>query len=86
VRGAADHGQQAADLFARDQAELPASRTGEDGPVGIVGFAHLAGVFQHENGSRLHLFGDPLAEDTEFSDHMPSFRTIQEALLRRLLG
>src|SRR5690349_3876225 len=59
--GSADDRQQSPDLLAGDQPQLPARRTGENSPIGIVLFADFAGIFEDENGSRLHLFGDPLA-------------------------
>src|SRR5271166_6885084 len=71
---AANDGQQSADLFARHQSQLTARWARQDSPVGILLFAHLAGVLQNENGSRLHLFGDPLVQHAQFSDHVPSFR------------
>ena len=54
-------------------------------PVRIFLLPDLAGIFQDKNGSRLHLFGDPFAKDAEFSDHVPSFRTVQEALSALLM-
>src|ERR1700734_209507 len=70
-------GQESADLFARDQSQLSTGWAREHSPVRIFLLPDLAGIFQDENGSRLHLFGDPLAKDSEFSDHVPSFRTVQ---------
>jgi hypothetical protein len=59
--GAADYGQQAGELLARDQAESAAFGTGEHSPVRIIFFSDAAGILQHENRAGKHLFGDPLA-------------------------
>ena len=68
----ADDGNQAVNLFARDQAQHAAVGAGEHGPVGIFLFADLAGVFEHKDGAGLHLFRDPLVQNVEFSDHVSS--------------
>src|ERR1019366_6500525 len=81
--GTANDRQQARDLLAGDQPELSAFRARQNSPIGVLLFAHVACIFQHKDGSRLHLFGDPLAQDAQFSDHVPSFRTVQEALRLR---
>ena len=68
--GAADYGDQAVDLPARDQAQHPAGWTGQDSPVGIFLLADFAGVFQHKDGSGLHVFRDPLVDQIQFADHI----------------
>jgi hypothetical protein len=57
----ANHRQQSSQLFARDQAQSPAFRAGEHGPIRIVFFSDAAGILQHKNGAGKHLFRDPLA-------------------------
>src|ERR1039458_9951024 len=76
--GTANDRHQAGDLFAGDQPELPAFWARQNRPIRVFFFADLAGVFQHKDGSRLHLFGDPLAQDAQFSDHVPSFRPFKK--------
>jgi hypothetical protein len=68
--GAADYGDEAADLAAGDEAQHAAGWAGEHGPVGVFFFADFAGVLEHKDGSGLHLFRDPLIEDVQFGDHV----------------
>src|SRR5271165_5226738 len=70
--GAADDRQQAGNLLARDEAELAARWARKHSPIGVLFFADVPGVLQDKNGSSLHLFGDPLAQNAKFSDHVPS--------------
>ena len=70
--GAADGGKQAGHLLAGDQTQGAAGRAGEDGPVGILLFANLARIFKNEYGARFHLFGNPLVDNTQFTDHHAS--------------
>src|SRR6202142_1692506 len=69
----ADYRQQAGELLARNQAQSAAFRTGEHGPVGVIVFSHTACILQHEDRAGKHLFGDPLAQDVEFSNHVASW-------------
>src|ERR1700761_8380805 len=68
----ADDGNEPTYLLARDQSQLSARRTRQHSPVRIFLLADLSGIFQDKNGSRLHLFGDPFAQNAQFSDHVPS--------------
>jgi hypothetical protein len=68
--GAADDGDEAVDLATGDEAEHAAGWAGEHGPVGIFFFADFAGVFEHKDGSGLHLFRDPLVQDVQFAYHV----------------
>src|ERR1700683_3204366 len=69
VFGAADDWDQAVDLAARDEAEHAAGWAGEHGPVRVFLLADFAGIFENEDGSGLHLFGNPFAEKIQFADH-----------------
>jgi len=68
--GSADYGHKAVDLAARDQAQHAAGRAGQHGPIGIFFLADFAGVFQHKDGSGLHVFRDPLVDQIQFADHI----------------
>jgi hypothetical protein len=66
----ADYRDKAIDLPSRNQAEHAARRAGQHGPVGIFLLADFAGVFQHKDGSGLHVFRDPLVDQIQFADHI----------------
>src|SRR6516162_3247786 len=68
----ADDGQESGHLLTSDQAKGSARWAGQHRPVRIFLFADFTGVFQDENRARHHLFGNPLAQDADFSDHVSS--------------
>src|SRR4051794_38338703 len=61
--------QQSHHLFPSHQSQGPAFRTPQNCPVGIHGVAHVAGIFQHKNASRPHLFRNPLTQYRDLTDH-----------------
>ncbi len=62
---AADHRLSGVELAARDQPHCPAARTRHDGHIRILRMAQFGLVLQHENRSRVHLFGDPLFKEMQ---------------------
>src|SRR5579863_3893493 len=56
---AADHGLSCAKLAPRDEPQRSAAGAGHDGHKRVLRMTQLGLVFQHENRSRVHSFGNP---------------------------
>jgi hypothetical protein len=53
------HGFSAAQLPTRDESHRAAARTRHDGDKGVLSVTQFGLVFENENRSRVHSFGDP---------------------------
>jgi len=69
---AAHHREQTRDLLSRDQSQGSTLWTCHDRPIGIVRITDVPGIFEYEHRSRTHLFRNPFAQDSHFTDHITS--------------